>query len=377
MSSFNESVLSERERQRYGRHLVMPEVSLEGQQRLKNARVLCVGAGGLGSPVTLYLAAAGVGTLGLVDDDLVDLSNIQRQVLFDSKDVGQAKTAAARARLLALNPDIEVQAHAQRLTAANVTALLADYDLVVDGSDNFPTRYLISDACVWAGKPHVYGSVYRFEGQVSVFHAGQGPCYRCLFPEPPLPGTVPSCAQAGVLGVLPGIIGSLQGLEALKLLLGKGESLLGRLLLFDGLSMEFRTLKVEPRPDCPVCGVAPSIHEPIDYAAFCGEQIIADTVPAVSVQALRAELLSGQPPTVIDVREPAEWTVARFPGAMEIPLGQLSKRLSELDRETHWVLTCQQGPRAQRALTLMQAEGFVSLRVLEGGLEAWLASDPR
>lgn len=268
MSSFHESVLSERERQRYGRHLVMPEVSLEGQQRLKSARVLCVGAGGLGSPVALYLAAAGVGTLGLVDDDVVDLSNIQRQVLFDSQDVGRAKTAAARARLLTLNPDIEVQAHAQRLTAANVRALLADYDLVVDGSDNFPTRYLVSDACVWAGKPHVYGSVYRFEGQVSVFHAGQGPCYRCLFPEPPPPDLAPSCGEAGVLGVLCGVMGNVQATEAIKVLLGIGDTLAGRLLIYDALGMTFTELKVRRDPDCPSCGPNADLQLR-DYEAWC------------------------------------------------------------------------------------------------------------
>ncbi|HNP36643.1 MAG TPA: molybdopterin-synthase adenylyltransferase MoeB [Woeseiaceae bacterium] len=358
---------------RYSRHLVMPEVGIEGQQQLKDARVLCIGAGGLGSPLGLYLAAAGVGTLGLVDFDVVDITNIQRQILYATADVGRPKIEAATERLRALNPDIRIVPHTLRLDSENIMALIADYDIVVDGTDNFPTRYLVNDACVLAGKPNVHGSIFRFEGQVSVFDARRGPCYRCLFPDPPPAGAVPSCAEGGVLGVLPGIIGSLQTLETIKLILGKGEPLIGQLVLFDALAFEFRKLKLNKAPDCPVCGTNPSIHELIDYDAFCG---VAPAVrpPAHDYAGISVEEYAAQRDgdvALLDVRNPYEFDLARIPGAMLIPLAELPERLAELDTRRRYVVTCHHGPRSVQAYYCLKDAGFARVQVLDGGVDAW------
>jgi adenylyltransferase/sulfurtransferase len=373
--------LSRDEILRYSRHLVMPEVTLEGQQKLKDARVLCVGAGGLGSPLSLYLAAAGIGTLGLVDFDDVDLTNIQRQILYSSSDVGRPKLEAATERLSQLNPTIDIVPHAVRLASDNVMDIVDAYDIVVDGTDNFPTRYLVNDACVIAGKPNVYGSIFRFEGQVSVFDARRGPCYRCLFPEPPPPGAVPSCAEGGVLGVLPGIIGSLQALEIIKLILGRGDPLIGRLVLFDALAFEFRKVKIKKDPDCPVCGATPSIHEPIDYDAFCGVSQTAATdltaVAALSVHDYAALADVDDGIELLDVRNPHEFEIARIPGARLIPLGELPDRIAELDSGRAYVVTCHHGPRSVQAYHVMKTAGFERVQILSGGVDAWAESiDP-
>ena len=358
---------------RYSRHLVMPEVTLEGQRRLREARVLCVGAGGLGSPLTLYLAAAGIGRLGLVDFDTVDLTNIQRQVLYATADVGRLKLDAAIERLSALNPHIDIVPHALRLTSENVLDVIEPYDIVVDGTDNFPTRYLVNDACVIAGKPNVYGSIFRFEGQLSVFDARRGPCYRCLFPEPPPPGAVPSCAEGGVLGVLPGIIGSMQALEVIKLILGRGGSLIGRLVLFDALAFRFHDIRLKKDPHCVVCGATPSILAPIDYDAFCGigqDGPAGDLdLPSLSVH----EYVAGNAgdAELLDVRNDYEFMIASIPGARLMPLGELASRLAELDATREYVLTCHHGPRAVQAYYLMRSAGFERLRVLAGGVDAW------
>ncbi len=316
--------LSHQEILRYSRHLLLPEVGLEGQRKLKAARVLCVGAGGLGSPLALYLAAAGVGTLGIVDFDAVDLTNLQRQIVHGTAGVGTPKLGSATARLTDLNPNVKIEGFETRLTSANALEILADFDVVVDGTDNFPTRYLVNDACVLLGKPNVYGSIFRFEGQASVFDARRGPCYRCLYSEPPPPGLVPSCAEGGVLGVLPGIIGTIQALETIKLILGAGEPLVGRLLLFDALRLRFRELSLRKDPACPICGPNATIRELIDYEAFCGigaEPAYAG--PEITVQDLERELAIGKPLTVVDVREPHEWEIVHLEGARLIPLGQL------------------------------------------------------
>ena len=364
------------ERLRYSRHLIMPEVTLAGQKRLKAARVLCIGAGGLGSPAVLYLAAAGVGTLGLVDADRVELSNLQRQLLHGTSDVGRSKLESARRRVSEVNPHIEVRLHETRFTAENAVAIVGDYDVVVDGSDNFPTRYLSSDVCVFARKPNIYGSVFRFDGQTTVFapHLG-GPCYRCLFPEPPPPGSVPSCAEAGVLGVLPGIIGTMQAVEAIKLILGIGESLLGRLLHFDALKMKFREFKLRRDPECPVCGDEPTIVAPIDYEMFCSAGAAsdgsADDAPEIGVEDLqqlrdsRAELF------LLDVREPQEYEIARIGGATLIPLGQLPDRLDELKNAQHVVVHCHSGVRSARAVQFLRENGFPQAVNLAGGIDAW------
>jgi adenylyltransferase/sulfurtransferase len=363
---------------RYSRHLILPEVSTEGQGRIKAARVLCIGAGGLGSPATLYLAAAGIGTLGLVDADRVDASNLQRQILYGTGDVGKEKVESARKRLRDLNPDMEIVLHKARLTSANATEIIAPYDVVIDGSDNFPTRYLSNDVCVFARKPNIYGSVFRFEGQASVFapHLG-GPCYRCLFPEPPPPGAAPSCAEAGVLGVLPGIIGLIQATEALKLIIGAGESLAGRLLHFDALKMKFREFNLRRDPQCPVCGDAPTIFAPIDYEQFCQGPDAADWfaakdgVPSVSVSELKRKMDQGEAFTLVDVREPYEYEIARIDGARLIPLGELQSRASELPRTGELVLQCHSGMRSEHAVRLLQEAGFENAYNLEGGIEAW------
>jgi molybdopterin/thiamine biosynthesis adenylyltransferase/rhodanese-related sulfurtransferase len=357
------------ERVRYSRHLIMPEVGAEGQRRLKAARVLCIGAGGLGSPAALYLAAAGVGKIGIVDLDDVDLSNLQRQILHGTKDVGRKKLDSARDRLRDINPNIDVAPHECRLSAANAGDIIADYEIVIDGSDNFPTRYLSNDVCVFEGKPNIYGAVFRFDGQSAVFasHLG-GPCYRCLFPDPPPPESVPNCAQAGVLGVLPGIIGMIQAIEAIKLILGTGEPLIGRLLHFDALKMKFREFNVRRDPLCPVCGDHPTITAPIDYEQFCG---VAANVPAISVQELKRKLDAREPIQLIDVREQFESEIAKINNARLIPLGELPDRLHELDRENDMVVHCHTGKRSAQAVQLLRGAGFRNVFNLEGGIDRW------
>ncbi|MFS8639087.1 MAG: molybdopterin-synthase adenylyltransferase MoeB, partial [Gemmatimonadota bacterium] len=342
--------LTPRERLRYARHLILPDVGIEGQRRLKAARALVIGAGGLGSPVGLYLAAAGVGRIGLVDFDVVDETNLHRQVLFGESDIGRHKLDAAVDRLRDVNPHIEIVPHPVRLTSENALELFADYDLVVDGTDNFPTRYLVNDACVLSGKPYVYGSIFRFEGQVSVFAAKDGPCYRCLFREPPPPGLVPSCGEAGVLGVLPGVIGSLQALEAIKWILGAGDSLVGRLVLFDALALRFREVRIRRNPDCPVCGDRPTVTELIDYEAFCGLKPAsgAESLPEITPAELKERLDRGDALTIVDVREPHEWEIANLEpyGARLIPMREIDARLGELDRDAEIVLHCKTGGRS-------------------------------
>jgi molybdopterin/thiamine biosynthesis adenylyltransferase/rhodanese-related sulfurtransferase/molybdopterin converting factor small subunit len=375
------ATLSNEEVQRYSRHLIIPEVGVEGQQRLKKARVVCIGAGGLGSPASLYLAAAGVGTLGLVDFDVVDFSNLQRQVLFSTGDVGRPKVQAAAARLSGLNPEVRVVVHETPLSSANALDILRDYDVVVDGADNFPTRYLVNDACVLLGKPNAYGSIFRFDGQASVFATKGGPCYRCLYPEPPPPGLVPSCAEGGVLGVLPGIIGTIQATEAIKVILGIGNTLAGRLLLLDALSMEFRTMKLRRDPACPVCGDHPTVKALIDYQQFCGipaaTAAAASTpaVPEISVDALKTALDRGDHPWILDVREPREFEICRVPGSVLIPLGELPKRLAEIPQGAgapDIVVHCKMGGRSAKAVALLREHGITNARNLTGGILAWI-----
>ena len=363
--------LNVEELQRYSRHLIMPEVTSEGQNRLKAARVLCIGAGGLGSPAALYLAAAGIGNIGIVDFDDVDLSNLQRQILHGTKDIGRSKLESARDRLHDMNPRIEIELHKCRFSGENGSQLISGYDVVVDGSDNFPTRYLSNDVCVFARKPNVYGSVFRFEGQTTVFapHLG-GPCYRCLFPEPPPPESVPNCAQAGVLGVLPGIVGMLQAIETLKLILGIGEALIGRLLYFDALKTKFRELHLRRDPQCPVCGENPSIFSPIDYEQFCGvrdEGAVAEMSPTE----LKRKMDAGEPFELIDVREPFEYEIARIEGSKLIPMGEITERLDELEREGPIIVHCHSGKRSAQTVRLLQQRGFTKIYNLEGGIDAW------
>jgi adenylyltransferase/sulfurtransferase len=359
------------ELQRYSRHLIMPEVTSEGQSRLKAARVLCIGAGGLGSPAALYLAAAGVGTLGIVDFDDVDLSNLQRQILHGTKDIGRSKLESARDRLRDINPEIEIELHECRFSSENASQLVTQYDLVVDGSDNFPTRYLSNDVCVFARKPNVYGSVFRFEGQTTVFAPHlDGPCYRCLFPEPPPPDSVPNCAQAGVLGVLPGIIGMLQAIETIKLIVGIGEPLVGRLLHFDALKVKFRELNLRRDPECPVCGENPTIFSPIDYDQFCGARDEA-AIPTMSGHELKRKMDAREPFELIDVREAFEYEIARIDGAKLIPLGEIAERADELPRERPIVVHCHSGQRSAQAVRLLQQRGFDKVYNLEGGIDAW------
>jgi sulfur-carrier protein adenylyltransferase/sulfurtransferase len=363
--------LSVEELQRYSRHLIMPEVTSEGQNRLKAAHVLCIGAGGLGSPAALYLAAAGVGTLGIVDFDDVDLSNLQRQILHGTKDIGRGKLESARDRLHDINPQIEIELHKCRFSSENASQLVASYDVVVDGSDNFPTRYLSNDVCVFAHKPNVYGSVFRFEGQTTVFAPDLGgPCYRCLFPEPPPPESVPNCAQAGVLGVLPGIIGMLQAIETLKLILGIGEPLVGRLLHFDALKVKFRELNLRRDPQCPVCGENPTIFSPIDYEQFCGMRD-ERAIPEMSPHELKRRMDAGEPFELIDVREPFEYEIARIDSAKLIPLGEITDRLEELSGEQPIIVHCHSGKRSAQAVGLLQQHGFTKVYNLEGGIDAW------
>ena len=367
--------LSNEEIRRYSRHLIMPEVGMDGQKKLKSASVLLVGAGGLGSPLSMYLAAAGVGRIGIVDFDVVDFSNLQRQIVYSTEDVGKLKLEAARERILGINPNIEVETYEEHLTSGNALGILKDYDVIVDGTDNFPTRYLVNDACVILGKPNVYGSIFRFEGQASVFYAKEGPCYRCLYPEPPPPGLVPSCAEGGVLGVLPGIIGTIQAMEAIKLIIGQGDPLIGRLLLFDALTMKFRELKLRKNPACPVCGEHPTIRELIDYEAFCG--ITPQPTDGqnqreweITPEELKAKLDRGDDVFVLDVREPHEFEICNINGYL-IPLGELPNRMNELDSSREIVVHCHTGRRSQRGLELLRDVGFKKIKNLVGGIEAW------
>jgi sulfur-carrier protein adenylyltransferase/sulfurtransferase len=367
--------LSKEEIQRYSRHLIMPEVGMDGQLKLKAAKVLCIGTGGLGAPLGQYLAAAGVGRIGLVDFDKVDLTNLQRQILFSTNDVGRPKIEAAAERLRGLNPDIQIDTFETMLTSANALDILKDYDVIVDGTDNFATRYLVNDACVLLGKPNVYGSIFRFEGQASVFGYPGGPCYRCLYPEPPPPGLVPSCAEGGVLGVLPGIVGSIQAAETLKLIIGKGEPLVGRLLLFDALSMRFRELKLRKNPECPVCGAHPTVTKLIDYAEFCGvrgEEAPApvSTVPEITPRELKARLDRGDDLFILDVREPHEYQICNIGGYL-IPLSDLSRRVSELDSSREIVAHCRSGKRSAEASEFLRQAGFRKVLNLKGGILAW------
>jgi len=367
--------LSNEEILRYSCHLIMPEVGMEGQLKLKAAKVLLVGTGGLGAPLGLYLAAAGVGRLGLVDFDTVDFTNLQRQIMFGTSDVGRPKSVAATERLRSLNPDIHIETYDTHLTSDNALELLRDYDVIVDGTDNFPTRYLVNDASVLLGKPNVYGSIFRFEGQVSVFGAPGGPCYRCVYPEPPPPGLVPSCAEGGVLGVLPGIVGCIQAMEAIKLILGVGDPLIGRLLLFDALGMKFRELKLRKNPDCPVCGTHPTVTKLIDYAEFCGirgEEAPAQptSVPDITPRELKARLDRGDDLYVLDVREPHEFQICNIGGHL-IPLGDLPKRVSELDSSKEIVAHCRSGKRSAEAAEFLRKAGFRKILNLKGGILAW------
>jgi sulfur-carrier protein adenylyltransferase/sulfurtransferase len=363
---------------RYSRHLIMPEVTLDGQKRLKAASVLCIGAGGLGSPIALYLAAAGIGRMGLIDYDIVDFSNLQRQILHGTDDVGRKKLNSARDRIKAVNPNVQVDLHDTMFRSDNAMQLVQDYDIVIDGTDNFPTRYLSNDVCVLLKKPNVYGSIFRFDGQCTVFapHLG-GPCYRCMFPEPPPPGMVPSCAEGGVLGVLPGMIGVMQAIEAVKMIIGIGDSLIGRLVSFDALQMRFKEFKIRKDPNCPICGEHPTIHELIDYDQFCGiPQADAETakemdVPTITATELKARIDCQDNFVLIDVREPFEYEISRIPGSKLIPLGELPARLSELDSADDIVLHCKMGGRSAKALRILQEAGFRKLNNLQGGITAW------
>jgi adenylyltransferase/sulfurtransferase len=363
--------LTPAELRRYARHFSLPEIGEAGQRRLRGARILLVGTGGLGSPAALYLAAGGAGVLGLVDDDRVDETNLHRQVLFGTRDVGRPKSDVAAERLRDLNPHVHVERFGERLTSANALEILRGFDVIVDGSDNFPTRYLVNDACVLLGKPDVYGAIFRFEGQVSVFSRGAGPCYRCLFRDPPPPELIPSCEQAGVLGVVPGIVGSLQALEAIKLVTGAGEPLIGRLLLFDGLPARFRELPLRRDPDCPVCGEHPTIRELIDYEAFCGMPAGRSDGVEISAPALRHLLTSGSQVQLLDVREPWEWSICRLEGASLVPLRELPQRFSELDPARPVVAYCHTGQRSLIARQFLLAQGFEDVRSLGGGVETW------
>jgi adenylyltransferase/sulfurtransferase len=360
---------------RYSRHLIMPEVALEGQKRLKAARVLCIGAGGLGSPLALYLAAAGVGRMGIVDFDVVDFTNLQRQIIHSTANVGRPKLDSAKERIAEINPYVEVDTHEVALTSENALELFADYDIVVDGTDNFPTRYLVNDACVLLGKPNVYGSIFRFEGQATVFHAKQGPCYRCLYPEPPPPGLVPSCAEGGVLGVLPGVIGVIQAIETVKLILGKGDSLIGRLLLFDALKMKFRELKLRKNPDCPICGENPTIRELIDYEEFCGithqPEVTVGADFEITPVELKAKMDQGDDFVLVDVREPEEFAICRIPGSKLVPLRTVAERLHELSSADDIVVHCRSGVRSGQAVEFMKQAGYRKVKNLVGGILRW------
>ena len=376
--------LTREELARYARHVILPDVGVDGQRRLKGARVLLVGAGGLGSPAAMYLAAAGIGTLGIVDGDDVDASNLQRQILHDTPSMGRPKVESARDRVKAINPNVSVDMHHVRLTSANALQILERYDVVLDGADNFPTRYLVNDACVLLGKPNAFGAIFRFEGQASVFGAKNGPCYRCIYPEPPPPGLVPSCAEAGVIGVLPGIVGTIQATETIKLILGVGETLVGRLLVYDAMRMTFRELKVPKDPECPVCGTKPTLRELIDYEEFCGMKPTegpvaepdltgdaADVGPVITVEELKARWDRGDRPFLLDVREVVEHELVRLDGDVLIPLGELVARQQELDPDREIVVYCHHGNRSGRATAYLRHNGFPRARNLRGGIEEW------
>ncbi len=369
----NNGHLTHDEMRRYSRHLIMPEVGLAGQEKLKAGSVLLIGTGGLGSPLALYLAAAGVGRIGLVDFDVVDYTNLQRQIIHGTNDVGRPKLHSARDRILEINPNVEVVLYETAIDSSNALQIMASYDVIIDGTDNFPTRYLTNDACVLLGKPNVYGSIFRFEGQASVFDASKGPCYRCLFPEPPPPGLVPSCAEGGVLGVLPGVIGTIQATEAIKLLLGEGESLIGRLLLYDALEMRFDEVRLRKDPDCPVCGEHPTVTELIDYVQFCGLDPADALEPdwEITPRELQEKMTNGNRPVLLDVREPHEWDISHLKGALLIPQDKLPGRMSELDSADEIVLYCRSGQRSARALNLLHDAGFRKLKNLRGGINAW------
>ena len=374
--------LSNDEIKRYSRHLIMPEVGIDGQRKLKASKVLCIGAGGLGSPAAMYLAAAGIGTLGLVDFDVVDFSNLQRQILHGTPDVGRSKLASAKDRLSALNPEIAIETYEVALSSQNALKLFEPYDVIVDGTDNFPTRYLVNDACVLLGKPNAYGSIFRFEGQASVFATKAGPCYRCLYPEPPPPGLVPSCAEGGVLGVLPGIIGTIQATEAIKLIIGVGEPLIGRFLIFDALRMRFRELKLRKDPDCPVCGTHPTVTTLIDYEQFCGihpaapepvaAQNIRNSATEISSIELKQRLDRGDDLKIVDVREPNEYQLNRIPGSVLVPLGDVPKRYKELDPDGEIVVHCKMGTRSAKAADFLRSVGFKRVLNLRGGILDWV-----
>jgi sulfur-carrier protein adenylyltransferase/sulfurtransferase len=367
--------LSNEEIARYSRHLIMPEVALNGQKKLKAAKVLTVGTGGLGSPLALYLAAAGVGTIGIVDFDVVDESNLQRQIIHGTSDVGRPKVESAHDKIKDINPNVEVRVHEEALASENALEIFRDYDVIVDGTDNFPTRYLVNDACVLLGKPNVYGSIFRFEGQASVFWAEAGPCYRCLYPAPPPPGLVPSCAEGGVLGILPGAIGVVQATETVKLILGIGEPLVGRLMLYDALGMSFREMKLRKDPNCPICGENPTVTELIDYEEFCGIPQANATeekngVPEITVQELKRKMDSGGGLNVLDVREPHEYEVANI-GAKLVPLGELPQRLAEFGRDENFAIHCKTGGRSAKAVKLLHDAGFQHVYNVKGGITAW------
>jgi molybdopterin/thiamine biosynthesis adenylyltransferase/rhodanese-related sulfurtransferase len=362
---------------RYSRHLILPEVGMEGQQKLKAAKVLCVGTGGLGSPLALYLAAAGIGTLGLVDFDVVDASNLQRQIIHSTKDIGRKKLDSAAEKLSALNPALKIVKHDTMLSSANALEILKDYDIVADGTDNFPTRYLVNDACVLLGKPNVYGSIFRFEGQASIFATEEGPCYRCLYPEPPPPGLVPSCAEGGVLGILPGLVGVIQATEVIKLILGNGSPLIGRLLLVDALNMRFRELKLRKNRECPVCGDNPTVTELIDYQNFCGivpetpqEANLKNGIPQITVKELKRRIDVGEDVQLIDVREPYEYQIAQIGGKL-IPQNDVPQRLAEIDRDREVVVHCRSGARSQRIAEFLKQTGYPRVVNLAGGILAW------
>ena len=370
--------LTNDEIKRYSRHLIMPEVGMDGQRRLKAGSVLCIGAGGLGSPAAMYLAAAGVGRIGIVDFDVVDFSNLQRQIIHGTPDVGRSKLASAKDRLNAINPHVDVQTYEVALSSENALDLFAPYDIILDGTDNFPTRYLTNDACVLLGKPNAYGSIFRFEGQASVFATKGGPCYRCLYPEPPPPGLVPSCAEGGVLGVLPGVIGVIQATEAIKLLAGIGEPLIGRFLIYDALNMRFRELKLRKDPDCPVCGTHPTVTKLIDYEQFCGihpatpEPATASSATEISSLELKARLDRGDKLTIVDVREPNEFQINRIPGSTLIPLGEVPRRYAELNKSDTLVMQCKSGARSAKAADFLRSVGFKSVLNLKGGILDWI-----
>jgi adenylyltransferase/sulfurtransferase len=366
--------LTPEEVQRYSRHLILSEVGVTGQEKLKQSSVLCVGAGGLGSPLCLYLAAVGVGRLGIVDFDDVDITNLQRQILHSTADVGRPKLESAKETLEALNPNVNIVSHGVRLTSQNALEIFRDYDVIADGTDNFATRYLVNDACILSGKPNAYGSIFRFEGQASVFGVPEGPCYRCLYPEPPPPGLIPSCAEGGVLGVLPGLIGTVQATEVIKLLLGQGNPLVGRLMLVDALEMRFREVRLRRDPSCPICGDSPSIHELIDYDQFCGVGPVVEEpkgIEEITVQELKKEKDEGRDILVLDVRNPYELDICRLEGSYLIPLGELMERVAELNPDQDIVVHCKSGGRSAEAIRRLKTRGFVKLRNLTGGILAW------